>query len=53
MILKFYNDLLYYKNDENLKELKEKVEKSKKKTRKNKQVEPLQDYLLISEDEDN
>ena len=53
MILKFYNDLLYYKNDENLKELKAKVELAKKKTRKNKPVEPLQDYLLISEDEDN
>ena len=53
MILKFYNDLLYYKNDENLKELKAKVELAKKKTRKNKAVEPLQDYLLISEDEDN
>tara|TARA_B100001094_G_C18167586_1_gene793088 strand:- start:783 stop:1916 length:1134 start_codon:yes stop_codon:yes gene_type:complete len=52
-ILKFYNDLLYYKNDENRKELKEKVEKSKKRYRKNKPVEPLQDYLLISEDEDN
>ena len=48
-ILKFYNDLLYYRN--NVDELKEKVTKEKKKTRRT-PIIPLKDMLLLSDDED-
>jgi len=49
-ILKFYNDLLYYRN--NVDELKEKVTREKKKTRRT-PIIPLKDMLLVSDDEDN
>ena len=48
-ILKFYNDLLYYRN--NVDELKEKVTTGKKKTRRT-PIIPLKDMLLVSDDED-
>jgi putative phage-type endonuclease len=48
-ILKFYNDLLYYRN--NVDELKEKVTTGKKKTRRT-PIIPLKDMLLVSDEED-
>ena len=50
-ILKFSKDLEYYKKPENLEILKQRVDDSKKK--KKKFVEPLTDFMLISDDEDN
>ena len=46
-ISNFYTDLQYYK--ENIPELKEKIKNKKKKTKH----EPLNEFLLVSEDEDN
>ena len=51
-ILKFYQDLQYYKKIENIDELKDKVAQSKKRKKKV-QVMPLLDMQLISDDEDN
>ena len=51
-ILKFYQDLQYYKKMENIDELKDKVAQSKKRKKKV-QVMPLLDMQLISDDEDN
>ncbi len=52
-ILAFYNDLLHYKSDENeLDQLKERVELSKKR-RKKIEVQPLNEFQLISDEEDN
>jgi len=51
-ILDFYNDLLMYKNDPNkLEELKRKVEQSKKRKKKV-EIKPLDEFQLISDDED-
>ena len=51
-ILKFYNDLNYFKNNtEKLEELKKRVELSKKRKKKI-QIKPLDDFQLISDDED-
>tara|TARA_B100002051_G_C16733965_1_gene639991 strand:+ start:791 stop:1927 length:1137 start_codon:yes stop_codon:yes gene_type:complete len=50
-ILKFSNDLEFYKKSENLEILKQRVEESKKK--KTKFVEPLTDFMLVSDEEDN
>ena len=52
-ILAFYNDLLHYKSDENeLDQLKKRVELSKKR-RKKIEVQPLNEFQLISDEEDN
>ena len=51
-ILDFYNDLLFYRKEENIQELKDKVTESKK--RKKKTVfKPLDEFMLVSDDEDN
>jgi putative phage-type endonuclease len=50
-ILKFSNDLEFYKKSENLEILKQRVEESKKKKRKI--VKPLTDFMLVSDEEDN
>ena len=51
-ILKFYNDLLYYRN--NVDELKEKITKEQmtKKAKKT-PIVPLKEMMLVSDDEDN
>ena len=51
-ILKFYNDLLYYRN--NVGELKEKITKEQmaKKAKKT-PIVPLKEMMLVSDDEDN
>lgn len=51
-ILKFYNDLLYYRN--NVDELKEKItkEQNAKKAKKT-PIVPLKEMMLVSDDEDN
>jgi len=51
-ILHFYNDLLFYKsNNEELEKLKKRIETSKKRKKKTELV-PLDDFQLISDDED-
>ena len=51
-ILHFYNDLLFYKsNNEELEKLKKRIETSKKRRKKTELV-PLDDFQLISDDED-
>jgi putative phage-type endonuclease len=49
---KFYKDLLYYKTDNNVEILKQRVEGSKKRRKKIKE-KPIDEFLLISDDEDN
>ena len=54
-ILTFYNDLNYYKNiPSELEELKKRVELSKKRKRRGNwtEIKPLDDFQLISDDED-
>lgn len=51
-ILKFYNDLNYYRNPENLSVLKEKVASQKKRKRREQHVEIKEFLLLSSDDED-
>ena len=54
-ILTFYNDLNYYKNNsEKLEELKKRVELSKKRKKRGNwtEIKPLDDFQLISDDED-
>lgn len=51
-ILKFYNDLNYYRNPENLSVLKEKVASQKKRKRREQPVEIKEFLLLSSDDED-
>lgn len=51
-ILKFYNDLNYYRNSENLSVLKEKVASQKKRKRREEPVEIKEFLLLSSDDED-
>lgn len=52
-ILQFYTDLLMYKEDnEKLSKLKERITLAKKRKKKT-EVEPLSDFQLISDDEDN
>ena len=51
-ILKFYNDLNYYRNPENLSVLKEKVASQKKRKRREEPVEIKEFLLLSSDDED-
>lgn len=51
-ILKFYNDLLYYRN--NVDELKEKIMKEQKtKKAKKTPIVPLKEMMLVSDEEDN
>lgn len=49
-ILDFYNDLLFYRKEENIQELKNRVLESKKRKKK---CKPLEEFCLISDDEDN
>lgn len=51
-ILKFYNDLKYYRNPENLTVLKEKVTTQKKRKRREEPVKIKEFLLLSSDDED-
>ena len=48
-ILLFYEDLLYYKTDNNIQILKDNIKKNKIK----KKVKPLQEHQLVSDEEDN
>tara|TARA_B100000214_G_scaffold375038_1_gene359755 strand:- start:2288 stop:3436 length:1149 start_codon:yes stop_codon:yes gene_type:complete len=51
-ILHFYNDLLFYKNNpENIQQLKDKITKKEKKIKT--KVIPLEDFMLLSDEEDN
>tara|TARA_Y100000768_G_scaffold388507_1_gene384828 strand:+ start:127 stop:1275 length:1149 start_codon:yes stop_codon:yes gene_type:complete len=51
-ILHFYNDLLFYKNNpENIQQLKDKITKKGKKIKT--KVIPLEDFMLLSDEEDN
>jgi len=51
-ILQFYNDLLHYKNDENeLQVLKNRILESKKRKKKT-ELPPMNDFQLISDDEE-
>jgi putative phage-type endonuclease len=51
-IIRFYKDLLFYKTDDNVKILQERILQSKKRKKKFKEV-PVNDFLLISDEEDN
>tara|TARA_B100001094_G_scaffold302021_1_gene328868 strand:+ start:12141 stop:13289 length:1149 start_codon:yes stop_codon:yes gene_type:complete len=51
-ILHFYNDLLFYKNNpENIQQLKDKITKKGKRVKT--KVIPLEDFMLLSDEEDN
>jgi len=50
-ILKFSKDLEYYKKDNNIEILKKKIEESKKR-KKREEIKPLEDFLLVSSDEE-
>ena len=51
-ILQFYKDLLHYKNDENeLEALKNRILESKKRKKKI-EIPPMNDFQLISDDDE-
>ena len=52
-ILNFYSDLIHYKeNPDELEKLKKRIEESKKRKKKV-ELKPMNEYQLISDEEDN
>jgi len=48
-ILKFYNDLIYYQQSDNLIKLKDEIQKKKNKKRKKHEIKELDKFLLIDD----